>query len=140
MKTMILALAFVAMASMVAVASARGLAGHEETIELLQQHALPGEAGKQVIVLKVSYAPGKSSAAHAHPGPVFAYVLDGELESQLEGGPRVTYKAGESWYEPPGARHLVSRNASKTRPATLLVWMVKGDRQAPVRPLSKDRP
>jgi quercetin dioxygenase-like cupin family protein len=86
-------------------------------------------------MLKVSYAPGTKSAGHTHPGPVYAYVLEGEVESQMAGGPTVLYRKGQSWYEAPGAGHLVSRNASKTRPATLLVWMVAGEHDDAVQPL-----
>jgi quercetin dioxygenase-like cupin family protein len=129
------ALAFAAMAGMAAVAAAHMPPGHEESIELLQHQPFPGLPGKQAVMLKVSYAPGTSSAGHTHPGPVYAYVLDGEVESQMAGGAPVRYRKGQSWYEAPGAGHLVSRNASKTRPATLLVWMVAGEQEEPVRPL-----
>lgn len=135
MKTTIAAAAFAVMASICAAAGAHGPAGHEETIELLQQQPLAGAPGLQAVMLKVSYAPGKKSAGHMHPGPVFAYVLEGEVESQLEGKPPVVYKAGQSWYEAPGEHHIVSRNASKTKPAALLVWMVKGEHEEPVLPL-----
>jgi quercetin dioxygenase-like cupin family protein len=122
-------------------ADAHGPAGHEETITPLQQKPLAGADGKQVIMVKVSYAPGKKSAAHTHPGPVYAYVLEGEVESQLGNEAPVVYHAGQSWYEAPGARHLVSRNASKTKPAELLVWMVKGDHEELILPLpSSNKP
>lgn len=119
-------------------AAAHGPAGHEEDIELLQTSALPELPGKQAILLKVHYRPGTSSAAHTHPGSVFAYVLEGAVVSQLDGQPPVTYHAGQSWYEAPGARHLVSRNASTTAPATLLVWMTKAVDAAPVLPLAPE--
>jgi quercetin dioxygenase-like cupin family protein len=116
-------------------AAAHGPAGHEEDIKVVQSRALPEAPGKQAIVLTVHYKPGTKSAAHTHPGSVFAYVLEGEVVSQLDGEAPVTYCAGQSWYEAPGARHLVSRNASETKPATLLVWMIKADNEAPVLPL-----
>jgi quercetin dioxygenase-like cupin family protein len=34
--------------------------------------------------------------------------------------PEQTFRAGEAWWEPVGAIHRVSRNASATEPATLL--------------------
>jgi quercetin dioxygenase-like cupin family protein len=49
----------------------------------------------------------------------------------------VTYKAGESWYEPPRTLHLVSRNASKTIPAKLLVWLVTSEGEAIAKPMEK---
>ena len=37
------------------------------------------------------------------------------------------YKAGESFFEPPGSEHLVSENASATEPASLLAIFVADD-------------
>jgi quercetin dioxygenase-like cupin family protein len=99
-------------------------AAGEEKVTPLQMQKLPDVPGKQVAMAVVSYEPGQASAPHFHSGSVFAYVLEGEVVSQLEGQPPVTYKAGESWYEPPRAPHLVSRNASSTRPAKLLAWLL----------------
>lgn len=118
-----------------ATAAAHGPAGHEEEIAIVQTRPIPEIPGKQVILATVHYKPGTKSAAHVHPGSVFAYVLEGQVVSQLDGGAPVTYRAGQSWYEAPGEHHMVSRNASKTEPATLLVWMVKGETDAPVLPL-----
>ena len=68
---------------------------------------------------------------------MFAYVLEGEIISQLEGEPEHVYKAGESWYEPPRKPHLVSRNASSKKPAKLLAVLL-GDEGGPVKlPLEK---
>jgi quercetin dioxygenase-like cupin family protein len=47
-----------------------------------------------------------------------------------------TYKAGQSWSEPPGASHPISRNASKTWPAKLLaVFVVDTDDKALTTPI-----
>ena len=92
----------------------------EEKITPLQQQSLKDIPGKKAFMITVDYAPGQESTPHAHPGSVFAYVLQGEVVSQLGGEGKVTYRAGESWYEPPGAEHLVSRNASAPKPARLL--------------------
>ncbi|WP_411877897.1 cupin domain-containing protein [Polaromonas sp. YR568] len=104
-------------------AAAHDAAG-EEKVTPIQMQKLPDVPGKQVAMAVVSYEPGQASTPHFHSGSVFAYVLEGEVVSQLEGQPPVTYKAGESWYEPPRAAHLVSRNASGTRPAKLLAWLL----------------
>lgn len=82
---------------------------------------LPGFNG---IVVRVDYAPGAASAPHHHPGSVFAYVLDGTIESQVAPGPVVKYEKGQMWYEEPKAFHKVSRNASKTAPASILAFMI----------------
>jgi len=89
------------------------------------------------VMAVVSYEPGQASSPHVHSGSVFAYVLEGEVVSQLGGQPPVTYKAGESWYEPPRIAHLVSRNASTTRPAKLLAWLVMDEGGKVKEPLPK---
>ncbi|KDD25587.1 Uncharacterised protein [Bordetella bronchiseptica] len=38
--------------------------------------------------------------------------------------PARVYRAGQSWSEPPGASHSISRNASRTEPARLLAVFV----------------
>jgi len=73
----------------------------------------------------VKYAPGGKSGAHHHAGTVFAYVLSGAIRSENSAtGPMKVYKAGESFFEPPGSRHLISENASANEPASLLAIFV----------------
>ena len=86
--------------------------------------------GKSLVVVKVDFAPGAASPSHTHAKSAFiyAYVLSGEIESKVNDGETRVYKAGESWSEPPNARHQISRNASKTKPAKLLaVFVVDSD-------------
>ncbi len=104
---------------------------------VLQRQPLPDAPGRDGILLTVTYAPGEASPAHRHPGSVFAYVLEGEVQSQLGDGPLVTYRAGESWVETPRVLHAVSRNASAEKPAKLLVWLMAGDGEAPTVPENK---
>lgn len=101
-----------------------GMAQGAETTTLLRRQALTDSPGKDVVMAVVSYGAGQASTPHLHRGWVFAYVLEGEVISQLQGQPPVTYREGESWVEAPGAKHLVSRNASDDRPARLLVWLL----------------
>lgn len=109
----------------------------EEKITPLQQQSLKDMPGKKAFMITVDYAPGQKSTPHVHPGSVFAYVLQGEVVSQLGGEREITYRAGDSWYEPPGAEHLVSRNASTTKPARLLVWILAGEKDEVKRPLPR---
>jgi quercetin dioxygenase-like cupin family protein len=78
----------------------------------------------KVTLIELERAPGTAGAKHRHPGPVVVYVLDGELESQVGDGPVKTYKKGESFYEPAGALHAVSRNPSKEKPARFLAFFL----------------
>jgi quercetin dioxygenase-like cupin family protein len=90
------------------------------------EQTIPNLPGKSVIAFVVDYPPGTASAAHTHAKSAFiyAYVISGEIESKVNDGTTRIYKAGESWSEPPGASHPVSRNASKTKPAKLLAVFV----------------
>lgn len=72
----------------------------------------------------VDYAPGAASPSHAHAKSAFTYVVSGAIETQVNDEPKRIVRAGESFYEPPAARHVVSRNASATAPARLLAVFV----------------
>lgn len=95
-----------------------------EKITVLQDQMLKNVPGKKALMIEVDYKPGQSSIAHKHDGTAMAYVLSGSITSQVKGEKEVTYKAGEYWYEAAGSEHLVSKNASATEPAKLLVFMV----------------
>ncbi|MEI4523492.1 cupin domain-containing protein [Pseudomonas sp. CCNWLW23] len=95
-----------------------------EKITVLQDQLLKNVPGKKAMMIEVDYKPGQSSIAHKHEGTAMAYVLDGEVISQVKGEQAITYKKGQFWYEPAGSEHLVSKNASSTKPAKLLVFMV----------------
>lgn len=90
--------------------------------------ALPNVPGKTLTAVLVTYPPGGKSGAHHHAGSVFAYVISGAIRSQVSGQGRAkVYHAGESFFEPPGSKHLVSANASSTEPASLLAVFVADD-------------
>lgn len=93
--------------------------------------------GKSVIAAVVDYPPGGASPAHRHAPSafIFAYVLSGRVQSSVNGSPIKTYGPGESWSEPPGAHHSVSRNASATQHARLLaVFILDTDSRALTTP------
>jgi len=122
-------------AAMAGVAGAPACAheGAEKVTPALQQ-AIPNIPGKSLIAVVVDYPPGAASLPHFHAKSAFiyAYVLSGAIESQVNDGPRQVLRAGESFYEPPGARHSVSRNASQTEPAKLLAVFVLDTGDAPL--------
>ena len=88
--------------------------------------AIANIPGKNLTGVVVNYAPGQKSRPHHHAPSAFimAYVLSGAVRSQVDDGPVKVYHVGESWYEKPGAHHVVSENASKIEPATLLAIFV----------------
>jgi quercetin dioxygenase-like cupin family protein len=131
MTTSWLAVAAVAACALGALAPtpATAHASTERVTPALAQ-AIPNIPGKSLIAVVVDYPPGGASPAHVHAKSAFiyGYVIAGAIESQVNDGRRQILRAGQSFYEPPGARHPVSRNASKTRPAKLLaVFVVDSD-------------
>jgi quercetin dioxygenase-like cupin family protein len=104
----------------------QGAAGHPETVTPLFKRALPNVPGKTLVAVEVAFPPGAEAAPHTHPKSAFiyAYVLSGEIISAVNDDQPRVYKSGDSWYEAPGARHTVTRNASKDKPAKLLAVFV----------------
>jgi quercetin dioxygenase-like cupin family protein len=107
----------------------------EDTVSVLIKQRLADMNGKEGTVITVDYAPGAASDLHFHPGSVFAYVLEGAVVSQLAGGQPVTYTKGQSWYESPKIPHVVSKNASRTEPAKLLVFLLSQESESLVVPM-----
>jgi quercetin dioxygenase-like cupin family protein len=96
------------------------------TVNKLFEQALPGPGNRQMTVLTVDFAPGGFSNPHRHPGPVFIYVLEGSVESEVnpdQSAPE-TYTKGQMWYEPPMHIHKVARNPSSTDSARILVYLI----------------
>ena len=81
--------------------------------------------GREVLVITVEHAPGGSSAIHRHNAHAFVYVLEGSVVMQLKGGQQVTLTPGQTFYEGPDDVHVVDRNASATKPAKFLVFLIK---------------
>jgi quercetin dioxygenase-like cupin family protein len=105
-----------------AAANAEGSALNK--VEIITSHALPNVPGKRVTVVRVSYGPGGFTPPHRHAGSVTAYITNGEIRSQLGGGPLETFTVGQSFFEAPGSTHVVSANASNTEPAELIAVFV----------------
>ena len=97
-----------------------------ETVTPVFQHEIPNVPGKSLISVVVNYAPGASSVSHSHAASAFiyVYVLTGEIRSQVDDAPAKVYKAGETFFEVPGAKHRVSENASSESPASILATFV----------------
>ena len=82
-------------------------------------------------MIVVDYPPGSSDPIHRHNANAFVYVLEGSIVMQVKGGKQVTLTAGQTFYEGPDDIHVVGRNASGTKPARFVVFLVK-DKGAPV--------
>lgn len=94
----------------------------------LMQEPLAVMPNPEVIVITLTIAPGSNSQPHEHIGPVFAYILEGEIENQVDPNPPQRYQKGQFFYEPPMHVHRSLQNLSKTQPATLLIFTV-GDKE-----------
>jgi quercetin dioxygenase-like cupin family protein len=95
-----------------------------DVVEPIGSYPLPNVPGKRVTIVRVFYGPGGFTRPHRHSGSVTAYITKGEIRSQLGGGPVETFQVGQSFFEPPGATHLVSANASNSEPAELIAVFV----------------
>ncbi len=87
--------------------------------------------GKEGVMITVEYPPGSSDPIHRHNAHAFVYVLEGAIVMQLRGGKEVTLTPGLTFYEGPDDVHVVGRNASQTKPAKFVVFLVK-DKNAPI--------
>ena len=88
-------------------------------------------SGKEGLMITVEYPPGSSDPIHRHNAPAFVYVLEGSIVMQVRGGKEMTLRPGQTFYEGPSDVHVVGRNASQTKPAKFVVFLVK-DKGAPV--------
>jgi quercetin dioxygenase-like cupin family protein len=97
--------------------------------EILTQ-AMP-DIAREMRISVTERDPSNSSTPHRHPGHhTFGYVLEGTYEVKIDDGPVRQLKAGESFYEPPGALHAISRNPSPDRPVKYMIIQV-GDPNKP---------
>ncbi len=111
-------------ASLVAVAQSTNIAS-------LLTKDIPEFQGKEVTMITVAFAPGQASKAHRHHAHVFVYVLEGSVVMQVAGGEAKQLGPGETFYEKPSDIHVVSKNSSDTKPAKILVVMLK-DKDKPI--------
>ena len=87
--------------------------------------------GKEMLMITVDYPPGAVDPVHRHDAHAFVYVLQGSIVMQVRGGKEVTLGPGQTFYEGPNDVHVVGKNASQTKPAKFVVFLVK-DKGAPI--------
>jgi quercetin dioxygenase-like cupin family protein len=95
--------------------------------ETLLRAPLPKDSLPKISVLSLPVSPAPPvprapGAGHTHAGPVFAYVLQGEIENQVEPDLPQIYRPGGVFYEVPGHVHRFLRNMSTTEPAQLIIF------------------
>jgi quercetin dioxygenase-like cupin family protein len=87
--------------------------------------------GREVAMITVEFPPGGADPVHRHNAQGFIYVLEGSVVMQVKGGKQVTLTPGQTFYEDTNDVHIVGRNASNTKPAKMVVFLVK-DKGAPL--------
>jgi quercetin dioxygenase-like cupin family protein len=111
-----------------------GSFAQESTAKILFQTDLPDIEGREAVILEVVYPPGVASSSHRHNAHTFVYVLEGSVVMQVAGGEEKILLPGQTFYETPHDIHSVSRNASDTEPAKILVLFIKGEGAAMTEP------
>jgi len=101
------------------------LLAQQNVVTELMTKALPDMPGKEGLMLTVVYPPGGGDPVHRHNADAFVYVLEGSVVMQLKGQKPVTLTAGQAFYEGPDDVHTVGRSASTTKPAKILVVLLK---------------
>jgi quercetin dioxygenase-like cupin family protein len=107
------------------------LMAQQPEVTSLMSKDLPDFPGKEGVMITVEYPPGGVDPVHRHNAHAFVYVLEGSVVMQLKGGKETTLTPGQTFYEGPNDVHVVGRNASNTKPAKFVVFMIK-DKGAPV--------
>jgi quercetin dioxygenase-like cupin family protein len=97
----------------------------QASVRPLTSKDLPDFPGKEVLMITVEYPPGSSDPIHRHNAHAFVYVLEGSIIMQVKGGKEVTLTPGQTFYEGPDDVHVVGRNASSTKPAKFVVFLIK---------------
>ena len=110
---------------------AGALMAQEAQVTPLMSKDLADFPGKEGLMITVVYPPGSSDPIHRHNAHAFVYVLEGSIVMQVKGGKEVTLTPGQTFYEGPNDVHVVGRNASTTKPAKFVVFLVK-NKDAPV--------
>ena len=110
---------------------AGALIAQDAQVTPLMSKDLADFPGKEGLMITVVYPPGSSDPIHRHNAHAFVYVLEGSIVMRVKGGKEVTLTPGQSFYEGPNDIHVVGRNASTTKPAKFVVFLVK-NKDAPV--------
>jgi quercetin dioxygenase-like cupin family protein len=88
----------------------------------LQRHDL-SIPGREVVQLRVDFAPGASFPRHTHPGEEIIYVIEGSLEYEVADKP-ITVNAGGVLFVPAGTVHA-ARNVGTVPAAELGTYIVE---------------
>ncbi len=102
----------------------------EAIVTPLTTQELKNDPGKEILVLAVEYPPGSADPVHRHNAEALVYVLEGSIVMGVNGDTPVTLRAGQTFHEGPDDIHTIGRNASDSKPAKFVVFLLK-DRGKP---------
>ena len=97
--------------------------GSGEQVKVLASYDVKEKLDGQdatVTMVEVTFGPNQAGTSHRHPGPAFVYVIEGTYELGIDDQPTKIYKAGETFQEPSGCLHRVSRNPASTGKTKLI--------------------
>jgi quercetin dioxygenase-like cupin family protein len=89
----------------------------------LQRHDLT-IPGREAVQVRIDFDPGTAFGNHTHFGEEIIYVLEGELQYEVEGQPVVTLKKGEVLFIPAGKIHA-AKNAGNVKASELATYIVE---------------
>ena len=122
------------------------LVAQEAKVTELMSKDMTNIPGKEGLMIIVDYPPGSTDPIHRHNAHAFIYVLEGSIVMQVKGGKETTLTPGQTFYEGPNDVHTIGRNASLTKPAKFLVFLLKNSdepvltRRPEAQPASDYRP
>ncbi|MES2070623.1 MAG: cupin domain-containing protein [Pseudomonadota bacterium] len=118
------------------IAAPHASAAEDAAVTPLLEKPFKNLPGKEGLMILVEYPPGAIDPVHRHDAHGFIYVLEGSIVMGVKGGKEQTLTPGQTFYEGPEDIHTVGRNASATKPAKFLVFLVK-EKKKPVLILVK---
>lgn len=116
-------------------ASQAAAAAPEPVVKALMSKALADYPGKEILAITVDYAPGAADPIHRHDAHAVVYVLEGSIVMGVKGEKEQVLSAGQTFYEGPQHLHTVGRNASKTKPAKFVVFLLKDSKKPALIPV-----
>lgn len=133
MKPTLILAAIMAALNLVTPLPAAAADKEKEPVEIKEifKRAHPELSDKEVLVKRIELQPGASAPPHVHPGMVIGYVERGSIEFQLKDGPLLKLKTGDTFFEPPGAHHMVAKNLDPANVAVIIAF-VENPKGAPL--------
>jgi quercetin dioxygenase-like cupin family protein len=102
--------------------------------KVISEHAIDGTS-KVLQLILVEVPPGAQSVPHTHPAVGLNYIISGEVDSQYEGEVVKRFKAGDSYQDPAGRKHLLFKNISTTEPLKFIIAVELEKGQVFMQPL-----